>query len=141
MPLNLINIVLFFTTNGERGNQPASNMSELKSILILFRGYMHTQLMPISLINIVFSTRNGDRRSNMLECKHIENVLLNNFYKPIVFFHVERYLSETAPFLPKFHLRHPIDMLYTWPGSNWRPSACEADVIATRPQVLARASF
>ena len=25
---------------------------------------------------------------------------------------------------------------YTWPGSNWRPSACEADVIATRPQVL-----
>ena len=28
------------------------------------------------------------------------------------------------------------DMQYTWPGSNWRPSACEADVIATRPQVL-----
>lgn len=26
---------------------------------------------------------------------------------------------------------------YTWPGSNWRPSACEADVIATRPQVRA----
>ena len=25
--------------------------------------------------------------------------------------------------------------IYTWPGSNWRPSACEADVIATRPQV------
>ena len=25
---------------------------------------------------------------------------------------------------------------YTWPGSNWRPSACWADVIATRPQVL-----
>ena len=25
---------------------------------------------------------------------------------------------------------------YTWPGSKWRPSACEADVIATRPQVL-----
>lgn len=24
---------------------------------------------------------------------------------------------------------------YTQPGSNWRPSACEADVIATRPQV------
>ena len=24
---------------------------------------------------------------------------------------------------------------YTCPGSNWRPSACEADVIATRPQV------
>ena len=23
---------------------------------------------------------------------------------------------------------------YTWPGSSWRPSACEADVIATRPQ-------
>ena len=27
---------------------------------------------------------------------------------------------------------------YTWPGSNWRPSACEADVIATRPQVQVR---
>ena len=26
--------------------------------------------------------------------------------------------------------------VYTLPGSNWRPSACEADVIATRPQVL-----
>ena len=26
--------------------------------------------------------------------------------------------------------------MYTWPGSNWRPSACGADVIATRPQVL-----
>ena len=25
---------------------------------------------------------------------------------------------------------------YTWPGSNWRPSARWADVIATRPQVL-----
>ena len=25
---------------------------------------------------------------------------------------------------------------YTWPGSSWRPSVCEADVIATRPQVL-----
>ena len=25
---------------------------------------------------------------------------------------------------------------YTWPGSNWRPSACEADVVAARPQVL-----
>ena len=24
---------------------------------------------------------------------------------------------------------------YTRPGSNWRPSACEADVIATRPQM------
>ena len=24
---------------------------------------------------------------------------------------------------------------YAWPGSNWRPSACWADVIATRPQV------
>ena len=29
--------------------------------------------------------------------------------------------------------------LYTWPGSSWRPSACEADVIATRPQVLVMA--
>ena len=27
---------------------------------------------------------------------------------------------------------------YTWPGSNWRPSACEADIIATRLQVLLR---
>ena len=25
--------------------------------------------------------------------------------------------------------------IYTRPGSNWRPSACEADVIATRPLV------
>ena len=25
---------------------------------------------------------------------------------------------------------------YTWPGSKWRPPACEADVIATRPHVL-----
>ena len=30
---------------------------------------------------------------------------------------------------------HPVGMDYTWPGSSWRPSACEADVIATRPQV------
>ena len=27
---------------------------------------------------------------------------------------------------------------YTWPGSNWRPSVYWADVIATRPQVLAK---
>ena len=27
---------------------------------------------------------------------------------------------------------------YTRPGSNWRPSACEADVIATRPLVPLR---
>ena len=25
--------------------------------------------------------------------------------------------------------------LYSWPGLNWRPSACEADIIATRPQL------
>ena len=25
--------------------------------------------------------------------------------------------------------------LIQWPGSNWRPSTCEADIIATRPQV------
>ena len=31
-----------------------------------------------------------------------------------------------------------VKSLYTWPGSNWRPSACEADVIATRPQVRVR---
>ena len=30
---------------------------------------------------------------------------------------------------------------YTWPGSNWQPSACGADVIATRPQVQAWAAF
>ena len=30
----------------------------------------------------------------------------------------------------------PATVSYTWPRSNWRPSACEADVIATRPQVL-----
>ena len=29
-----------------------------------------------------------------------------------------------------------VNPTYTWPGSNWRPSACKADVIATRPQVL-----
>ena len=27
---------------------------------------------------------------------------------------------------------------YTWPGSKWRPSVCEADTIATRLQVLLR---
>ena len=27
--------------------------------------------------------------------------------------------------------------VYTSPGLNWRPSACEADVMATRPEVLA----
>ena len=30
----------------------------------------------------------------------------------------------------------PECVCYTWPGSNWPPSACEADLIATRPQVL-----
>ena len=25
---------------------------------------------------------------------------------------------------------------YTWPGSNWRPSACEVDVIAAKPHML-----
>ena len=33
-------------------------------------------------------------------------------------------------------LRGGCGATYTWPGSNWRPSACETDVIATRPQVL-----
>ena len=33
-----------------------------------------------------------------------------------------------------FHLTQ--SRQYTQPGSNWRPSACEADVIATRPWVL-----
>ena len=34
------------------------------------------------------------------------------------------------------HWQNIAMIFYTWPGSNWRPSACEADVIATRPQVL-----
>ena len=35
-----------------------------------------------------------------------------------------------------FGCMSPTHAEYTWPGSNWRPSACGADVIATRPQVL-----
>ena len=27
-------------------------------------------------------------------------------------------------------------IIHPWPGSNWRPPACGADVVATRPQVL-----
>ena len=34
------------------------------------------------------------------------------------------------------HIVTGTTLQYTWPGSSWRPSACEADVIATRPQVL-----
>ena len=37
---------------------------------------------------------------------------------------------------PAFWLNNHSTTNYTWPGSNWRPSACWADVIATRPQVL-----
>ena len=33
------------------------------------------------------------------------------------------------------------EQTYTWPGSNWRPSACEADVIATRPQVRTHVGY
>ena len=52
-----------------------------------------------------------------------------------------------------FALVHPSQMMpanqftltrhntYTWPGSNRRPSACEADVIATRPQLLCCTRF
>ena len=32
-------------------------------------------------------------------------------------------------------IQRPGVLKYTRPGSNWRPSACEADVIATRPLV------
>ena len=39
----------------------------------------------------------------------------------------ERKLRWTKPGVKK--------QIYTRPGSNWRPSACEADVIATRPLV------
>ena len=49
-------------------------------------------------------------------------------------------LNGTAPAdlrIPCCRLRcNDRQSTYTWPGSNWRPSACEADVIATRPQVL-----
>ena len=55
--------------------------------------------------------------------------------------HVRKRLSgasertrERCPDAREDHLRR-IASKYTWPGSNWRPSACEADVIATRPQV------
>ena len=55
--------------------------------------------------------------------------------------HVRKRLSgasertrERCPDARVDHLRR-IASKYTWPGSNWRPSACEADVIATRPQV------
>ena len=34
-----------------------------------------------------------------------------------------------------FDIERPGAVKYTRPGSNWRPSACEADVIATRPLV------
>ena len=40
--------------------------------------------------------------------------------------HLPQLLCRTRKTRPK---------CYTWPGSNWRPSACEADSIATRPQV------
>jgi hypothetical protein len=33
-------------------------------------------------------------------------------------------------------LRRVSEAKYTWPGSSWRPSARDAGVIATRPQVL-----
>ena len=40
-----------------------------------------------------------------------------------------------APLPPLGRARRMVQA-YTWPGSIWRPSACGADVIATRPQVL-----
>ena len=42
-------------------------------------------------------------------------------------------LSLTA--LKGFSNMVRVEKKYTRPGSNWRPSACEADVIATRPLV------
>ena len=45
------------------------------------------------------------------------------------------YLWTRGNYLRK-HTHNNEVMKYTWPGSNWRPSACEADVVATRPQVL-----
>ena len=43
--------------------------------------------------------------------------------------------TDNAP-RPSPYWQARVWAVYTWPGSNWRPSACEADVIATRPQVL-----
>ena len=44
--------------------------------------------------------------------------------------------AKTKSFVDTGKSHHQAQLKYTWPGSNWRPSACEADVIATRPQVL-----
>jgi hypothetical protein len=49
--------------------------------------------------------------------------------------HAVVYLWRRGSYLRK-HMHNKEVTKYTWPGSNWRPSACEADVIATRPQVL-----
>ena len=46
---------------------------------------------------------------------------------------MSRLLPILFIFLLLLHFKQKLS--YTWPGSNWRPSACEADVIATRPQV------
>ena len=50
--------------------------------------------------------------------------------------------ARQSAYGPRFHASHIGNTLgqhqscqYTWPGSSWRPSACEADVIAARPQV------
>ena len=46
-----------------------------------------------------------------------------------------RFRQQSCAVETRGHCRRQ-EKSYTWPGSNWRPSACEADVIATRPQVL-----
>ena len=47
-------------------------------------------------------------------------------------------LVEKLSMMPDYtlcHAPHLMTRQYTLPGSSWRPSACEADVIATRPRV------
>ena len=39
--------------------------------------------------------------------------------------------SAPSPSMPAYQFSLTRHNAYTWPGSNWRPSACEADVIAT----------
>ena len=46
-----------------------------------------------------------------------------------------RSCAKPRPSIPAPPGLPPTEGEYTWPGSNWRPSACWADVIATRPQV------
>ena len=51
-----------------------------------------------------------------------------------MFSFVERVLSEIVIYIRRLELSaYLVRISYTWPGSNLRPSAREADVIATRP--------